>query len=54
MDDDTDRIVKINNKLRAELMLVINQMEVQLKRVKSKRKERLDAEYKSRHPESEG
>ena len=52
--DDTDRIIQINNKLRAELLLVIEQMEAQLKRVKQKRKERLDAEYKAMHPESAG
>ena len=34
-------------------MLVINSMEAQLKRVKTKRRERLDAEWKALHPESE-
>ena len=43
-DSETGRIVKINDKLKSELMLVINQMETQLERVKNKRKERLEAE----------
>ena len=43
-DSETGRIVKINEKLKSELMLVINQMETQLERVKNKRKERIEAE----------
>ena len=43
-DSETGRIVKINDKLKSELMLVINQMETQLERVKNKRKERIEAE----------
>ena len=43
-DSETGRIVKINDKLKSELMLVINQMETQLERVKNKRKERIEAD----------
>ena len=41
---ETNRIVQINNKLKSELLTVIGQMEVQLRRVKEKRQERLDTE----------
>lgn len=38
----------INNKLKSELLMVIGQMEVQLDRVKEKRKDRMDAEAEAK------
>ena len=44
---ETKRIISVNNKLKSELLLVINQMAVQLDRVKTKRQERLKAEQEA-------
>ena len=41
---ETKRILQVNNKLKSELLMVISQMEVQLNRVKTKRRERIEAE----------
>ena len=40
--------MQINNKLKSELLMVIGQMEVQLDRVKEKRKDRMDAEAEAK------
>ena len=40
--------MQINNKLKSELLVVISQMEMQLNRVKDKRKERLEQENEER------
>ena len=41
---ETKRILQVNNKLKSELLMVISQMEVQLNRVNTKRRERIEAE----------
>ena len=50
-DSETNRIIKINEKLKSELLLVIDQMESQLDRVKTKRQERIDAENEAKRLE---